>query len=223
MPDPAMEDLPTFLLNLTLWAYVIGGLAALAGWRSDKLANLLAFGSSALGGLCGVCAAVAFLAGGATGRDHHWEFLKSGLPYLKFSVRLDSLSAFFLLIVSLLALAISVYSIGYARSFYGRKSVAALGAFYNALLLATTLVFVADNAFFFLAAWEIMAMTAYFLVSFEHEQSEARNAGVLYFIMSHIGTGCLILGFLLLFQASLEWLRDGSVSGVSQGVLKLGY
>ena len=30
---------------------------------------------------------------------------------------------------------------------------------------------------------------------------ETRNAGVLYFIMSHIGTGCLILGFLLLFQA----------------------
>ena len=45
-------------------------------------------------------------------------------------------------------------------------------------------------------------MTAYFLVTFEHEQPEARHAGVLYFIMSHIGTGCIILGFLLLFQAS---------------------
>ena len=33
-------------------------------------------------------------------------------------------------------------------------------------------------------------------------RAETRNAGVLFFIMSHIGTGCLILGFLLLFQAA---------------------
>jgi hydrogenase-4 component B len=62
-------------------------------------------------------------------------------------------------------------------------------------------VFTAGNAFFFLIAWEIMALTAYCLVSFEHEQNETRRAGVLYFVMSHIGTGCIMLGFLLLFQA----------------------
>ena len=84
----------------------------------------------------------------------------------------------------------------------GARTSACWRAFYNALLLATTLVFTASNAFFFLIAWEIMALTAYCLVSFEHEKAETRNAGVLYFIMSHIGTGCLILGFLLLFQAA---------------------
>ncbi|MGA2854331.1 MAG: proton-conducting transporter membrane subunit, partial [Verrucomicrobiota bacterium] len=88
------------------------------------------------------------------------------------------------------------------RGFYGRKNVGVLGAFFNLLLLATTVVFLAGNAFFFLIAWEIMALTAYCLVSFEHEKVETRNAGVLFFVMSHIGTGCLILGFLLLFQAS---------------------
>ena len=111
----------------------------------------------------------------------------------------------FLLIVSLLGFALSIYSIGYARGFYGRKSVGALGAFYNALLLATTLTFVADNVWLFLIAWEIMALTAYCLVSFEHEQPGTRDAGVLYFIMSHIDAGCIILGFLLLFQASGDY------------------
>jgi hydrogenase-4 component B len=70
-------------------------------------------------------------------------------------------------------------------------------------------VFLASNAFFFLMAWEIMALSAYCLVSFEHEQEETRNAGVLYFVMSHIGTGCLILGFLLLFQASGDYGFEG--------------
>jgi hydrogenase-4 component B len=124
------------------------------------------------------------------------------IPYVQFTVRLDPLSAFFGLLVSLLAFALSLYSIGYARGFFGRKNVGVLGAFFNLMLLATTLVVMADNAFFFLMVWEIMALSAYCLVSFEHEKPETRSAGVLYFVMSHIGTGCIMLGFLLLFQAS---------------------
>src|SRR5213079_2622079 len=102
----------------------------------------------------------------------------------------------------ILGLALSLYSLGYARGFFGRKNVGVLGAFFNALLLATTLVFLSDNAFFFLIAWEIRALTAYCLGSYEHEKQETRKAGVLFFVMSHIGTGCIMLGFLLLFQAS---------------------
>jgi hydrogenase-4 component B len=128
--------------------------------------------------------------------------LPSLIPYVQFTARLDPLAAFFGLIVSLLGLALSIYSLGYARGFYGRKNVGVLGAFFNTLLLTTTLVFVSDNAFFFLIVWEIMTLAAYCLVSFEHEQPETRKAGVLFFIMSHIGTGCIMLGFLLLFQAS---------------------
>src|SRR5438445_8260038 len=203
-----MEELPLPLLTLTLWGYVIGSLAGLICWRREKLANFLSFGNAALAALCGGCASVVCLAGDATLLDLRWDFPGSAVPYLRFSVRLDPLSAFFLLIVSLLGLALSIYSIGYARSFYGRKSVGALGAFYNALLLATTLTFVADNVWLFLIAWEIMALTAYCLVSFEHEKPETRQAGVLYFIMSHIDAGCIILGFLLLFQASGDYGFD---------------
>ena len=135
------------------------------------------------------------LTSGAGDSRAAFELWPSLIPYLQLTVKLDPLGAFFVLIVSFLALALSVYSFGYVRGFYGRKNVGVLAAFYNALLLATTLVFTASNAFFFLIAWEIMALTAYCLVSFEHEKSEARSAGVLFFIMSHVGTGCLILGF----------------------------
>jgi len=77
------------------------------------------------------------------------------------------------------------------------------------LLMTTTLVFLADNALFFLMVWEIMAMTAFFLVSYEHEHEETRNAGVLYFVLSHLGTGCLIVGFFLLYQASGGFAFEG--------------
>ena len=83
---------------------------------------------------------------------------------------------------------------------------------FPALLLATTLVFVADHIWLFLIAWELMALAAYCLVSFEHEQPETRKAGVLYFIMSHIDAGCIILGFLLLFQASGDYSFDSGLT-----------
>ena len=141
-------------------------------------------------------------------------------------MRLDALSAFFLLVMAVLGAAIALYSLGYVRDYFGRKNVGVLGFFFNALLLATTLVVCADNAFFFLIAWELMALCAYCLISFEHEDSETRQAGILFFVMSHIGTGCIILGFLLLFQGTgqLEFARFHELApGLSLGTRNVAF
>src|ERR1019366_2234044 len=62
--------------------------------------------------------------------------------------------------------------------------------------------FTTSNAFLFLIAWEVMALAAYGLVTFYHEDRETRRAGLLYIIMAHADAGCLLLGFALLTQAS---------------------
>ncbi len=197
------------LLPASLAGYVVGAVGGLLFLRREKAANLFAFGCASLAALCGVVSCGVDLATGAAAANQSFALFPSLIPNVQFTVRLDPLGAFFGLIVSLLGLALSVYSLGYARGFYGRKNIGVLGAFFNVLLLAMTLVFLASNAFFFLIAWEIMALTAYCLVNFEHEQKETRNAGVLFFIMSHIGTGCLILGFLSLVQVSGGYGFDG--------------
>src|SRR5205823_6669298 len=199
---PAVNDFPLALLKFAWFGYVIGAAAGLLLLRTDRLASLASFGCASLGALCGLVSSLNLLASGTAGPGASIQLLPPLIPYVQFSARADALSLFFVMIVSLVGLAISLYSVGYSRGFFGRKNVGVLGAFFNTLLLATNLVFVADNAFFFLIAWEIMALTAYCLVSFEHEQEETRKAGVLYFVMSHLGTGCIMLGFLLLFQAA---------------------
>jgi hydrogenase-4 component B len=141
---------------------------------------------------------------GASGA--HWE-IPAGVPFLIYSFRLDALSAYFNLILSLLAVAISIYSFGYLRPLDEKRTVGILGFFYNLSLLSLTAVFTASNAFFFLIAWEVMALAAYCLITFEHRQETTRQAGVLFFVMSHAGTGCLLIGFLLLntFSGSLDF------------------
>jgi hydrogenase-4 component B len=192
---------PVTLLIAALCGYAVAAMGGLLFMRREKVAAAFSFGVAALSGLSGLLAGLFILAGAPP--DAPLQLLPPLIPpYIMFTIRLDALSAFFLVVVSLLGLAVSIYSLGYARGFFGRKNVGVLGAFYNAMLLATTLLFVADNIWVFMIGWELMALTAFCLVCFEHEKKDTRQAGVLFFIMSHIDAGCIILGFLLLFQAS---------------------
>ena len=203
---------PTTLLIAALCGYSAAAAAGLLFLRRERLAAALSFGLASLSALSGLLAGLLFLAGAPANLDGPFDLLPPLIPgiaplipSLKCAVRLDALGAFFLVIVSLLALAVSIYSLGYVKSYFGRKNVGVMGAFYNMMLLAVTLVFVADNLWAFLIGWELMALTAFCLVCFEHEKAETRQAGVLFFIMSHIDAGCIILGFLLLFQQSGDY------------------
>ena len=176
----------------------------MASRRSDW-ARPLSCGFALAGALLEVFVSVLSL---ATGVAPHWE-IAAGVPFLVYGFHLDALSSYFNLILSLLAAAVSIYSFGYLRSRVKTKTVGLLGFFYNILLLSLTGVFTASNAFFFLIAWEVMALTAYCLVSFDHRDETTRHAGVLFFVMSHAGTACLIFGFLLLTEraGSLEFAQ----------------
>ncbi len=203
------EFTPVFLLKTALSLYGVGCLGSLVSGGQPRAANWIGSGTAALAGACGIVASVLVLAGSAAPPPVTFELWPSLIPYLRLTVQLDPLAAFFVLVISVLALGLSIYALGYLPAYYGRKNVGLLGASYNATLLATTVVFIAADAFFFLIAWEIMALTAYALISFEHEKAESRKAGVLFFIMSHLGTGCLILAFLLLYQASGDYAFSG--------------
>ncbi|OHE88781.1 MAG: hypothetical protein A3G75_03845, partial [Verrucomicrobia bacterium RIFCSPLOWO2_12_FULL_64_8] len=123
-----------------------------------------------------------------------------------FSYTVDGLSAWFLIVLSALAIPVAIYSIGYfAQGHFERRSVFVAAAF-NGLIGAVELVFVAGDAITFLFAWELMTLVTAALVATEHEQRENRSAAYLYLVMSHVGTGCLIAGFLALATAA------GSVS-----------
>src|ERR1017187_7050492 len=168
-----------------LIAYLAGAAAGIAGFRTPRRARIGAFGFALAGALLEIIAAVVAIdRGGVT----TWN-LPSGVPLFSWTVRVNALSAYFNLTLGILAAAVSVYSFGYVRPMEGRRNIGVLGCFYNILLLGLTLVFVAGNAF-------------WFLVSFEHEKERTRRAGMLFLIMSHAGSGLLLVAFLILARAS---------------------
>jgi hydrogenase-4 component B len=108
------------------------------------------------------------------------------------------LSAWFLLVLDVVAVPIAIYSIGYFAHAVPPSRTAAAGAAFAVLLGALEVVFTASDVVTFLFAWELMSLATASLVATEHESPASRRAALLYLVMSHVGTGCLLAGFLLL-------------------------
>jgi len=122
--------------------------------------------------------------------------LPLGLPWLPWQLRLDALSGFFLCIIGAVSTAVGLYGPAYVRGFeQGRDSLATLGAFSGLFLVGMLLVVLADGAFLFMVAWELMSLSSYFLVAFHHEHPANRRAAFLYLLMAHIGGLAILLGF----------------------------
>ena len=121
--------------------------------------------------------------------------LQMGLPVLPFHLRLDPLSGFFLVVIGLLAFFVSIYSMGYVRSFHPGRSIVRFVVFYSLFIFGMQLVVLADDAFLFLVAWELMAAASYFLVMYEDEKAENKRAAYLYLVIAHVGAIAILLAF----------------------------
>src|SRR3990172_701342 len=132
--------------------------------------------------------------------------LPIGLPDMPFYMRLDPVAGFFVSIVGLLGFFVSVYSIGYLKGFLGRRSVTPLLVFYNIFMAGMLLVLVSDDAYFFMIAWELMAVSSFFLVFFEDEKVQNRRAAFIYILIAHIGAVLILLSFGIIagFAAGFE-------------------
>ncbi|MCR4333116.1 MAG: hypothetical protein NUV34_10530, partial [Sulfuricaulis sp.] len=185
---------PLLLAYLALLSALASGAVSLG---ADRYPNLLRYGSSLLLGLCGL---FAILAGGWALIDetHSTDQLALGLPWLQWHLRLDALSGFFFGIVGVLVLAISLYAPGYLQEFThpGHKQpLSVLGLFTGLFILGMLLVLLADDAFVFMVSWELMSVSSYFLVAYQHQYAANRRAAFLYLLMAHVGALAILLGF----------------------------
>ncbi len=126
-----------------------------------------------------------------------FTFALSSSPFLNYGFFVDKLSAFFILVISISVFAVSIYSTGYVREYFGKRNIGYLGFLYNIFIISMILVVSANNAIMFLIVWELMSVISYLLVVYEHEKPEARKAGFIYIVMTHIGTGFILLSFLI--------------------------
>jgi hydrogenase-4 component B len=198
------------LLGLgALWFVV--GLAGILRPRNVRWTAHLLFPFGAF-----IALAVAVIAGIflATGHVSQTTILPLGLPALPFHARLDTLSGFFLLLLGVAGAGISIFASGYFRSGEG-TAPGLLCLEYHIFLASMAFVILANDAYFFMVAWETMALSSYFLVTSQHRIPEIRRAGFLYLLIAHIGALCILLSFGVLqggrWQFTFDAMRSASL------------
>ncbi len=185
---------PTTWLHID-WVLVVAGawlaiavLGAFALRRFEFVARVL----FPAGGVLAV--ALFGIALSAVVSDPEVAVLRIGLPQLPFHFRLDSLSAFFLMVIGGAAAGVSAFAAGYFRQGEGTPP-GLLCLEYHVFLASMALVVMADDAYAFMVMWETMALSSFFLVTANHRIPEIRSAGYLYLLVAHIGA----IGILLCF------------------------
>jgi hydrogenase-4 component B len=196
----------TTCLDWSLVAIVltaVSGMPGLAFGRRSAAGQSIASVLSIGGALVGALAALVALSDGAT----RTASLAGALPELRLHLQLDALSAFFLVPIYVLGAAGTLYGVRYWKQSEHPANGRKLRLWFGVLIASLAAVVLAADGVAFLLAWEIMALSAFVLVTTEDEQSEVQQAGWVYLVSTHTGTLALFALFGLLWAAtgSLEF------------------
>jgi len=167
------------------------GLPGLALPGRPRLGQRLSCGALCLAALLGIAAALPVLLGAPA----QVVALPWRQPHASLALRLDALSALFLLPILTVPALGSIYGLAYwPQERLGRRA-AMLQAWYGVAAGAMALVLLADNALLFLFAWELMALAGFFLVRSEPDRADALRASWIYLVAAHVGTFALLAFF----------------------------
>jgi len=191
------KTLSTYTFAALIATGFVAAFAALVTGRRERLSISLSFGLVAVASIFGMVTALDVFISGTM------SFQFTTVPYLgPFSVQLDQLSAFFLLMICISTFSVAIFSNGYVREYIGRYNVGLFGALFALFFLSMVLVVSASNVVLFLIVWEMMSLCSYFLVAYENREPEAVSAGLLYLVMTHIGTALIMVSLIVLsFEA----------------------
>lgn len=189
-------------LIVVLFLIFLAGSVVPLLWRRGIWGDQAAYFSSLIGSSVGLIVALSTMLGGGMERLALWEMA----PGFMLRFQLDPLSAFFLFILSLVGIGVSIYALAYGKEYSRQGKGVLVGFSWNLFFLTMILVLLAADAFSFLFFWEAMSLISFLLVMTEHEVERVRKAGFLYIAMTHLGSLFLFLSFLILYWLTGSYL-----------------
>lgn len=204
----------TFIFALLLIS--AGGTAALFAGRRSRLASFLAVAGTIAGSALGLFVSInILLQQGVITFSQNWQ-----IPGGEFSLTIDPLSACFLLPIFVLSPFCALYGAGYLADEGQHRLLGAQWFFFSLLVAAMALVVTAANGLLFVAVWELMSLSSFFLVAFDHQLPVVQRSAWTYLLACHIGAACLFALFLLAGHicGSLQFSAFGALRQVDPGL-----
>lgn len=128
----------------------------------------------------------------------------------------DLLSAWFLLLIGVVSIALAPYLPAYMRHGRGDGDMRIFWIALGLLCASMAGVVLAANAQTFLVAWEVMSLSSFVLVVTHHVPTATRRAGMIYLGATRAGTMFLAGGFLWAYSRSGSWaFADWHLAGAA--------
>ena len=127
------------------------------------------------------------------------------MPHLlsNITVRVDSLSAWFILIINFTSINGAIFGRGYLKSYSHLKVNNELHwIFYILFHVSMLWVCMFDHGLAFLISWELMSLSSLMLVIFEFQNKDTIKAGINYMVQMHLSVIFLTLGFIWLYVST---------------------
>jgi hydrogenase-4 component B len=124
------------------------------------------------------------------------------------SLHIDSLSSWFILIINLTCINGAFYGIGYMKPYHQQKANLSMHWILFLLFQSSMLwVCMVQNGLAFLIVWELMSISSFLLVIFEHQNKTTLQAGINYLVQMHIGVLFLAAAFIWVYfsEGSFEF------------------
>jgi hydrogenase-4 component B len=137
-------------------------------------------------------AAIAVFSHGSIEYFYQGSFITGAIP-----IRVDYLSAWFILVISFTFLTGVWYGLQYMKKYAAQTDNIALHIIAFILVFTSLIdICLVQNSLLFLVAWEIMALSSFLLVIFENYKADVIKAGIYFLVMSHICIMFLTLAFI---------------------------
>lgn len=181
---------------VSLAVILAGGALALLFARQFTLMKIATIATTSAGCLLGLIYSLSNLFANTVVIEQSWQWLH----IFTLAFKVDSIALFFLVPIFTVAPLALVYSYHY-MSDKSKATRTAVNYFFFAVLVASmAMVVTASNIITFLLAWEIMSLSSFFLVVFDYQVKENRQAGYLYFIFAQGGAMILFAAFAILYR-----------------------
>lgn len=184
---------------LPLYGFLTAGLVSriTPGAKADKIAQYVTVSFLALSTIFAFNIFINVWHHGPMATQAIVSWISSGDLAINWSVKIDSLTAIMLVVVTFVSLLVHVYSLGYMSE---DKSIARFMSYLSLFTFFMLALVTSDNFVQLFFGWEGVGVASYLLIGFWHHKESANNAAIKAFVTNRIGDFGLMIAIALIFM-----------------------
>lgn len=185
----------TAIVFLPLLGSIIAGF--FGRWLDVRGAQVVTCGALVISALLSLSAFVDVAVQGNVATVQVLTWINSGTFQIDWALRIDTLTAVMLVVVTLVSAIVHIYSIGYmSHDPHQPRFFAYLSFFTFAMLMLVT----ADNFLQMYFGWEGVGLASYLLIGFWYQRPAANAAAIKAFLVNRVGDFGFALGVMAIFM-----------------------